>query len=177
MIIERLSMPTLPAVSLTDLKEHCRVDGYSFDYELARHGKAAATELETYAALALLDQSIRVTLPVWPRKDTFGLPIIPMIDPLSVTVTADGVAFEDYAVCTGHRPALRLSGDRPCGVIVIEYLAGFGPTATSIPADLANAIMDQAAAFLDAKGAGDGKTNGMSPHMARIAARYRRVSV
>jgi uncharacterized phiE125 gp8 family phage protein len=177
MIVERLTTPTAPAFDLNNLKKHCRIDGGDWDIELSGHGTAAATELQSYASLALIDQTIRVTLPAWPRTDTLGLPIIPMIDPLSVTVTADGVAFEAYAVTAGLRPALRLSGDRPCGVIVIEYLAGFGPTASSVPADLVNAIHDQASAFFDAKGAGDGKTNGMSPHMARIAARYRRVAV
>ena len=29
----------------------------------------------------------------------------------------------------------------------------------------------------DAKGEGDGKTNRMSPHMARVASRYRRVAI
>jgi len=43
--------------------------------------------------------------------------------------------------------------------------------------DILLAIADQASASFDVRGAGDGKSNGMSPHMARIAARYRRVAL
>ncbi len=177
MIVERLTLSAVQPFSLLALKAHCRVDDAEFDQELAAHGNAAAKELEAYASVALIDQTIRVTLPVWPRTDTFGLPVVPVLDPLSVTITADGVAFQGYAVTTGLRPAVRLVGDRPCGVIVITYEAGFGPAQPDVPADLVNAIMDQASAFFDMKGVGDGKTNGMSPHMTRIAARYRRVAV
>jgi uncharacterized phiE125 gp8 family phage protein len=177
MIVERLTHPTVLPFVLPLLKDHCRVDSGDFDVELTGHGKAAAAELEAYAQLALIDQTIRVTLDAWPRPDTFGLPVAPVIDALSVTITADGLPYADFAVITGLRPAVRLMGARPCGVIVISYEAGFGPAQADIPADLVTAIMDQAAAFFDQRGLGDGKTNGMSPHMARIAARYRRVAV
>lgn len=177
MIVERVTPPTALPFALSALKAHCRVDDGEFDGELIAQAQAAATELEAYAQLALIDQMVRVTLDAWPRPGTFGLPVAPVFDPLSVTITADGAAYADFAVITGLRPAVRITGARPCGVILITYEAGFGPAQTDIPADIVNAIMDQAAAFFDQRGMGDGKTNGMSPHMARIAARYRRVAV
>ncbi len=138
---------------------------------------AAATEIESYSQLALIDQTIRVTIEEWPRSLSLNLPIAPVFSAPSLTVTVDGLAFGDYAVITGQRPALRLTSERPRSVIVITYLAGFGPKSSDIPDDLAGAIKDQASAFFDLRGEGDGKSNGMSPHMARIAARYRRVAV
>ena len=60
--------------------------------------------------------------------------------------------------------------------LVITYPAGFGDTASSIPADLQLAIMDQAARLYDLRGAEDG-VQGLSLAASRIAARYRRVAV
>ena len=134
-------------------------------------------ELEAYAQLSLTDQPIRVTLDGWPRTDWLQLPITPLVDPLSVTVTVDGVAFANFATVAGLRPAIRLTRDRPCGLIVVTYTAGFGADQRNVPADLINAVMDQASALFDAKGEGDGKTNRMSPHTARVASRYRRVAI
>jgi uncharacterized phiE125 gp8 family phage protein len=177
MIIERITTPVAQAFDLSELKLHCRIDHPDDDMALARFGKAAASELEAYAQVALIDQTIRLTLDAWPRSLTLALPIAPVIDALSVVMTVDGQAFDAYSVTTGQRPALRLSGERPCGLIVIEYLAGFGPALTDLPADLANAILDQACVYFDLRGDSTAKSNGMSPHMARVAARYRRVSL
>lgn len=178
MIIQRTAISTAQPFSLHHVAMHCRVEvGAEFDSELTFMARAAATELETYAQLALLTQSITITLEERLRRDVFDLPIAPVIDPLSVEVTVDGQAFEGFAVIAGQRPAIRFTSGKPCGLVVINYEAGFGDTGADIPPDLINAICDQTAAYFDMRGAGDGKSNGMSPHMARVAARYRRVSV
>lgn len=175
MIIERLTTPTALPFDTTALADHVRVTDAGQITEATRHAKAAAGEAEDYGQLALLTQTIRVTLDAWPRAAWVALPIIPMLDALSVTVTVDGVAFEDFAVVAGQRPAIRPTEGKPCGLVVIQYEAGFGDTAADIPAPLAHAILDQASALFDARGLGDGKSNGMSAHMARIVARYRGV--
>ena len=177
MIVERLGRTTVQPFDLPLLAQHCRVDGMEFLGELSNLGRAAALELENYAQLSLINRVIKVTLDGWSRTSWLPLPIAPMLDPLSVLVTADGVTFENYATIAGLRPAIRLTGDRPCGLIVITYTAGFGALQADVPADLVNAVMDQASALFDAKGVGDGKTNGMSPHLARVASRYRRVAI
>ncbi len=178
MIVERVPQSNIRPFSLPDIKEHVRVTSFEEEFLLGSYGDSAALELEAYAQIALLDQLIRVTLESWPRSTTFNLPIAPMVDPLSVSITADGEPFAGYATITGLRPAVRVTdATKPCGVIVIEYTAGFGPNANDIPADLAIAIQDQAATFFDMRGEPEGKTNGMSAHMARITARYRRVAL
>lgn len=177
MIVERLNPLNIMPFDATKLATHCRVDTAG-QAEVTDHGKVAAAELEQVAQLALFNQTIRVTLDGWTRAATLPLPISPLLDPLSVTVKVDGQVFTGFAVVTGRRPSLRLTDSLPsCEVVVIEYLAGFGDELAELPADLIHAIMDQASAYYDARGIGDGKTNGMSPHMARIAARYRRVTV
>lgn len=175
MIIERLTTPTALPFDTAALADHVRVTDAGQITEATRHAKAAAGEAEDYGQLALLTQTIRVTLDAWPRAAWVALPIIPMLDPLSVTVTVDGVTFDDFAVVAGQRPAIRPTEGKPCGLVVIQYEAGFGDTAADIPAPLAHAILDQASALFDARGLGDGKSNGMSAHMARIVARYRGV--
>jgi len=181
MIIQRTPLTTALPFDLTAVKEYSRVDANSpeFDAEVSRMASSAASELEAYAQLALLDQTITVTLERGPGCSLFHLPIAPLLDALSVTVTRDGAALDAFAVITGRRPAIRFTDGRPCGLVVIEYRAGFGETAADLPQDIANAICDQATATFDTRGAGDGKSTGtgMSPHMARIAARYRRVTL
>jgi len=178
MNVERIRISENEPFRITDLVDHCRTNGIpEFEPELARMGLAAATELEAYAGIALLDQTIRVMLDGWPRSAWLTLPVAPLLDPLSVAVLVDGEPFEGYAVVTGQRPALRLSAARPSGCVEVEYQAGYGATADDIPRDLALAIMDQVAATYDTRGLEPNKTNGMSPQMARIAARYRRVAL
>jgi uncharacterized phiE125 gp8 family phage protein len=177
MIVERLNPPSTLPFDPVKLAAHCRVDGAPGQAEVTDHGKVAAAELEKVAGLALFDQTIRVTLEAWTRAATLPLPVVPLLDVLSVTVKVDGQAFDGFAVVTGQRPTLRLTKALPEGVVVIEYVAGHGDTLAELPADLVHAVMDQASAYYDTRGIGDAKSNGMSPHMARIAARYRRVSV
>lgn len=178
MIVERLNALSVLPFDPVKLATHCRVDGAAGQAEVTDHGKVAAAELEQVAQLALFNQTIRVTLEGWTRGATLALPVAPMLDPMSATVTVDGQDFDGFAVVTGNRPTLRLTSCLPaCDVIVIEYLAGFGDELADLPADLVHAVMDQASAYYDARGIGDGKSNGMSPHMARTVARYRRVAV
>lgn len=176
MIVERINHPATLAFDPVKLATHCRVDGAAGQVEVTGHGQVAALELEGHASLALFDQTIRLTLDEWTRGMTLPLPVAPLLDPMSVTMTVDGVAFTDFATVMGQRPAIRVT-TKPFGVIVIQYVAGFGDVLADLPVDLVHAIMDEASAYYDARGIGDGKSNDMSPHMARIAARYRRVAV
>lgn len=177
MIIERLNTLAVLPFDPVKLATHCRVDGAAGLAEVTEHGRVAAAELEQVAHVALFDQTIRLTLERWTRAATLALPIAPLLDPLSVTVAVDGQPFDAFSIVTGQRPTLRVVEAVPPGVIVIEYVAGYGDALADLPADLVHAIMDQASAYYDTRGIGDSKSNGMSPHMARIAARYRRVAV
>jgi uncharacterized phiE125 gp8 family phage protein len=177
MIVQRALIATGSPFRLVDVAAHCRVTAAGIDEELSRLASAAANELEAYAQLALLMQTITVTLESGPPRSWFELPVAPLLDPLSVAVTVDGLAYEAFAVVAGLRPAVRFTSAKPCGLVVITYDAGFGTAASDVPPDLSNAISDQAAAYFFMRGEADGKSNGMSPHMARVAARYRRVSL
>lgn len=176
MHVERLTNPTAKPFDERDLEDHLRITADD-RYEARSHASAAAEELQHYASLALLTQSIRVTVPAWPAHGVLSLPIAPVVQGASVTVADEAGAFTEFVLVPGLRPALRLTGTPPSGEIVVTYDAGFGDDWTAVPPDLRLAILDQAAATFDARGPSDGKTNGMSAHMARIAARYRRVAL
>jgi uncharacterized phiE125 gp8 family phage protein len=177
MIIQRTPVSSATPFNLPEVAEHGRLTYPGDQAEVHRLSLAAAREFEDFAQIALLDQTVSVTLEEPIRSAMLALPIAPLVDPLSVDITVDGLAFDAFAVITGLRPAIRFTGDKPCGLVVISYLAGFGATAAAIPDDVKHAVADQAIAYYEIRGPGDGKSNGMSPHMARIAARYRRVAL
>ena len=79
------------------------------------------------------------------------------------------------------RPTLRVTADDLTDAQrearwIVTYEAGFGDEAAAVPADLAHAILDQAAALYDNRaGLAERNAQALSPHTARIAARYRGV--
>lgn len=176
MIVQRPDTPRSAIVDLDELRTYTRVDpgDGSMDRELDRMAHAAVREAEDIAQIALLAQPIRVTFDTWPRALTVPLPVGPLLDWSTVEVTADGEPFESFSVLTGLHPAIRLTEARPCGGVVIDYVAGW-PDVETIPEDLRLAVLDQAAAFFDARGPGDPRVQARSPHFARIIGRYRRV--
>ena len=111
---------------------------------------AVAREAEDYAQIALLDQTIRILLPRWPRGHV-RLPIVPILDRASVSVTINTEPWPDTLLDGGSRPLLIMCGNPPPGVVVIEYRAGFGALPEAIPADIRQAMLDQVAATLPAK--------------------------
>ena len=170
----------LPFV-LKDLKMHLRVSDAAEDFAIKIIGETAAAEIEHFAQIALLTQTIRVTIfnPT-PHQNGVTLPIGPVADEDTPTVTIDGEAFTAFDFVGGTRPYIRwlvdyhdLTPDR----ISIEYQAGFGAGVSAIPPDLSQALMDQAALHYDGRSPMDAKSLTTSPHMARIGAKYRGVQV
>lgn len=167
--------------TLADVKLHARVDHPEDDAALSRMAWAAAREIEGLGNVALLSQSVTVTLDAWGLD--LHLPIAPLwVDgaagehPITVEALAeDGTVsiVAGWHVLPGRWPALRLP-TVTASQLRVTYPAGFGSTAASISEDLQLAICDQAARFYDARGADD-VAQGLSPAAARIMARYRRV--
>ncbi|ARE38334.1 hypothetical protein RGUI_0193 [Rhodovulum sp. P5] len=178
-LIHRTPAAGMPFV-LSDLKWHLRVDHSDDDTAITNIGCTAAAELEDFAQIALLTQTIRVTV-FAPEVSVggFTLPIGPVIDSDTVTVSLDGADFTGFEFVPGkRRPYLRWLDsyyDAAPERLAIEYQAGFGADASAIPIDLAQAIMDQAALYYDGRSPMDRKALTTSPHMARIGARYRGV--
>jgi uncharacterized phiE125 gp8 family phage protein len=178
MLVHRTAVGTALPFILADLKLFIRVDHDVEDAAITNMGNTAAAEIEQFAQIALLTQTIRVTI-FDPRPENgLTLPVGPVDDGDVPTVTIDGEAFTDFALVGGHRPYIRWLAsyhDLTPSRITIEYQAGFGAAASDIPPDLAQAIMDQAALHYDGRSPMDARSLTTSPHMARVGARYRGV--
>ncbi len=165
---------------LEDLKLHARVAHDDEDTAIRKIGATVAAEFEQFAQVALLTQDIRVQVFDVTLGDSLRLPVAPLAEGAGVAIQIDGLAFSGFELSSGLRPYIRWLPEhrqRLVGNLIIDYRAGFGSTASDIPSDIAQAIMDQATVHYDARGALDAKSLTTSPHMARVGARYRGVQV
>lgn len=177
MSVERIPRTGQDAwLDLTDTKRWTRVDHEEEDPDFARMIDAVAREAEDYAQIALLDQTIRILLPGWPRGHV-RLPIVPILDRSSISVTINTQPWADVLLGGGSRPLLMICGNPPPGVVVIEYRAGFGALPENIPADIRQAMTDQVAVYYDVRGNANVKEVTLSAHFARILGRYRGVQL
>ena len=173
----RTRISTALPVDPQRLLDHARLDESQL-YEIAAIADSVGRDLENYADLALMNQSIRVQFEEWPGTEWLALPIAPYVAGAPMSVTVAGQAVTAFTAVDGLRPSLRLADLPVDGEIVITYQAGFGATLAAIPPDLQHAIIDQAVCAFDLRGQSGPKFGtGLSPHMARVAARYRRVAL
>jgi uncharacterized phiE125 gp8 family phage protein len=180
MLVHRTAGGAALPFILDDLKLHLRVPDDAEDTAVQNIGLTAAAEIEQFAQIALLTQTIRVTLFNPTQEYGLSLPIGPVADEDVPTVTIDGEAFTAFDFVGGNRPYIRWLAsyyDLTPSRINIEYQAGFGADASDVPSDLAQALMDQAALHYDGRSPMEAKSLTTSPHMARVGARYRGVQV
>lgn len=178
MLVHRTAGGAVLPFVLDDLKLHLRVPDDAEDAAIQKIGETAAAEIEQFAQIALLTQTIRVTIFNPSYGYGLSLPIGPVADADIPTVTIDGEAFTAFEFAGGNRPYIHWLADYYDMIpsrMTIEYQAGFGAAATDVPSDLAQALMDQAALHYDGRSPMDAKSLTTSPHMARVGARYRGV--
>lgn len=174
-IISRTPISTAAPVDPDAFTDHLRIDDA---LGALRYVFTAAAEIERYADIALLDQSITALADPLTGK-VLQLPVGPVALGASVTVDMieqDGTATpitDGWFLVAGPRPQLFFDAT-PGGPIRITYTAGYGADASTIPDDLAHAIMDQALKLYDRRGDVDAPAT-LAPSAARICARYRRV--
>ncbi|MBL4917751.1 head-tail connector protein [Szabonella alba] len=179
MLVHRVSTVEAPPFDLATIKTHMRISFDDHDDVINNIGHAAAAEIEHFAQVAFLTQIIRVTIFDPALTSGLRLPVGPVAEDATITVTIDGEAFTGFAFAGGNRPYINWKRpwfDLNPTRVNIEYQAGFGATHEAIPHDLAQALMDQAALHYDGRSPMSAKELTMSPHMARIGARYRGVS-
>lgn len=133
MIVQRTPIAEGCPFDLETVAVHCRADMVDLLSEVGAIASAAALEFESYTQTALLLQTVQVTIEGRVQRSMMALPVAPLADPVSVSITVDGLPFDDFAVIAGLRPALHFSACKPCGLVVIEYQAGFGETHADVP--------------------------------------------
>ncbi len=180
MIVQRTRISTNPPFVLAEIKEYTRLEHDETDATVTKTAWEAVAEVESFAQIALLRQTIRLTIFDGVLGDGLSLPVGPMQDGAPLTVTLDGTATTAFDAVPGNRPylswdtALRGGAHRR---VVIEYEAGFGDNASDVPEDLGQAIIDQAYMIYDGRSIDEVLSRRRSMQLARVAARYRGVSL
>jgi uncharacterized phiE125 gp8 family phage protein len=180
MLVKRTPISTALPFVLDDLKAYSRVDFSHEDSVLTQMGMAAAAEVEQFAQVALLAQTIRVVMLDLVFGSGIALPIGPLIEGSSASVAIDGESLEGFEIIGGIRPYLVWPGivrGQAIDRVQIEYQAGFGSAEEAIPDDLRQAILDHVALVYSTRAPEEAKTLARSSHLARVGARYRGVSV
>lgn len=172
-IISRTPTASPDPVSVDNLADHLRIEATEAASAM-RLAKVAADELERYAAVALFSQTIVAEATATEAAGlVLPLPITPLASITSVQ-DADATALA-YTETGGQFPAIVLEAD-PGSVVRVTYAAGHGTSTADLPHDLTHALLDHALRLFDRRGDVDTMA-GLAPSTARIAARYRRVSV
>ena len=179
-LVNRTALQSALPVLVSDVKKYLRVDHHEENELIAQIIGTATQELEQFAQVALLRQTVSVTY-LSPSPDPIlRLPLGPNFGDQPPSVELDGAAFTGFDFIGGLRPYIRWHAayhDLAPSMLQIEYEAGFGASKADIPNDLAQALMDQAALHYDGRSPMDTRSLTTSPHLARIGARYRGVSL
>ena len=147
------SPPAVEPVSLSEAKAHLRVDGTDEDALITALILAARKHLETWLARALITQSWRLMLDVWPPSGAVDLPLSPLqsiegVETYDADDVATPVAASEYFVDAVSDPArlVRTSGDawpapgRAANGVEIRFTAGYGDAASNVPQPLRQAL-------------------------------------
>ncbi len=164
MLVEETSVPT-EALPVQEFRDHLRLgSGFSDDTlqdsVLESFLRAAISAIEARTGKVLFQQSFVWTVYGWQDGVAQGLPVAPVNEIVDVVLedAQDGsvtVAPSAYQlVRDGHRPCLRgISGALPMvpngGRAIVRFVAGFGSTWASVPADLRQAVLLLAAHFYE----------------------------
>lgn len=157
-----------------DLADYLRVTATEAASAM-RYAHVAGQELERYAAVALLSQTI-VAETLETGSTVLSLPIRPIQAGETITVelaAEDGstTTTADWHLRDGQHPVIHLdkAPDQP---VRVTYVAGYGSTTADIPSDLQHATLDQALGLYDLRGDTEAPATG-APALARIAGGWR----
>lgn len=182
MFVQRTRISTSIPFDIADFKEPLRLekDDDWEDETLTKMGWEAVAEVESFAQVALLSQTIRLTILDGVLGDGLPLPVGPVQDAAPLTVTLDGAASTAFDVVPGNRPYLSWSTSLRGTAfrrVVIDYEAGFGHEKSDVPEDLAHAVIDQVYVIYEGRALDDVLSSRRSLLLSRVAARYRGVSL
>lgn len=144
------SEPSVEPVTLSDLKDHVRVDFDDEDGLLEGLIVSARRHVERHLGRSLITRTLELRLERFP-SDRLQLPSPPFQSLTSIAYTdaeGAGVTMDaaDYAVLeVGDAAVVRpVSGFWPTvsrfGGVSVTWIAGYGDTAADVPADIAEAV-------------------------------------
>ena len=162
MTLYRTVEPAVEPVTLVEAKAQLRIAHDSEDALLEGLIRAARSEVEAQAGIALTEQSWRLALDEWPPSGIVRLRRHPVREVLSVTVYGrEGEAAivnpGDYEIDMASRPARlrllrRVDPGKCMNGIEIDFAAGFGEAGADVPDLLKRAIMILVAHWYEFRG-------------------------
>ncbi len=147
--------PTVEPVTVTEAKQHLRIDDSFYEYEtdlIAALIQTARELAEQHTRRAFITQTWTINLDGWPAGDEVVLPFSELISVTSVKHYDNDdteSTFTDYSVDTGDGGRIVLdSGStwpteelRPRSPIAIIFVAGYGAAASAVPKSIKQAIL------------------------------------
>jgi len=138
--------PAVEPVTNDDVKLYARIDGSSEDALIDSFIQAVREATERFLGRALINQTITVSLNVWPESP-IELPRPPLVSITEVRTVGEDLsesvyAASQYYAITKKEPGelvIKYESTEPCntdryfGGYEIEYIAGYGATAASVP--------------------------------------------
>ncbi len=145
--------PTLEPITAAEVKTYARIDGDDEDTLIGTFITAVRQATEQYLGRALITQTITLSMDYWPSL-VIELPRPPLISVTSVSTvdeddTSTTYSSDNYYVRTVGDPGtivikrdgtLPINTDRDFGGFEIVYTAGYGATASDVPAAIREAM-------------------------------------
>jgi len=132
-------------ISLSALRDHCRIIGDDFDSQLTRAYYAAAYDIERRSSLLLRPCGVRVTLRGGSALQGFVLPVGPA-DTASVVINdGDGAAVSGWYVDPNRPEPSICIEDMSQFVSDVTYTLTYNAGLAAIPNDLMVAVLELAA--------------------------------
>lgn len=192
MMLSEVTPVPQAALPVAEFKDHLRLgtgfadDGVQ-DALAESYLRAAMAAVEGRTGKALIAREFLLTLPDWRWPDSQTLPVAPVAALTSVTAfDRDGVAElippgRYRLVADLQRPRIAAAGTVLPGVpqggrIDIRFTAGFGPSWSDVPADLAQAVFLLAATYHEERHDA-GEARGMPFGVTALIERWRTVRV
>jgi len=161
MTTERISAPVALAVSMSEAKETLRIDedDTSLDITIGIWLRGIAAEAETQTHRAFVNRSMRVTLDGFPdaiklSAPTFSVESVRFLDPDGVTRTLDPADYYvDRVTVPGYVVPARGKGwpatEAHVNAVSVDYTAGYGPTAATVPDEVRLYVLARLAEMFD----------------------------
>lgn len=181
-----LSPPAQEPVSLSEAKTFLRLDQNAEDDLLGTLITAARLMVEAASGRLLVDQAWRIVIDRWPDGGEIRLPLSPLSAITAARVydllgVAQPVAPTALQLDTAADPPLvRVVAEVPeigraRGAIEIDVVAGFGATASAVPALLRQAVLRLAARWFEQRGDVVGRdAEALPPEIMALVAPFRR---
>lgn len=150
MIITVITAPPEEPITLSEIKDHLRIDHSNHDTMLKNLIQASREWVEQITGRAIVEQTRSVLYKNWPGNDAFVLPYPPIqsVDSLKYTDASGSqstFSSDNYSVVTSREPGLLVLGYSktwPTATlhhdeypIEIQYVCGYAADETASPTD------------------------------------------